>query len=78
MKHINLLNAVALVSAQSGGAAMSPDLVAIRRAERRERRIEARRLKHMSWPACGARAQARYGRQVAQGRLKAENGLVVE
>jgi hypothetical protein len=46
--------------------------------ENRQRtRTLKRQVKHANWPACGKRAQARYGRQVALGRLKPENGLVI-
>lgn len=46
--------------------------------KRRAFRWDAREKRHAKWPACGQRHRDRLARQIREGRLKAENGVVVD
>ena len=70
------LNAFRLAVAKAQGAANSPQEVFERRLERQRRRIIRRANRIYGWSHCGLRQSRRYTRQVEQGRLKVENGLV--
>ena len=46
------------------------------RPQRKLMRALKREIKHRHFPSCGERAQLRYGRQVAEDKLRVENGLL--
>lgn len=64
-----------IVTGMSLGLADSAFMPGPRFNYRKDVRAAKREAKHASWPHCGARQSARIARQVAAGRLKAENGL---
>jgi hypothetical protein len=80
LKPLNLLNKMALLMAQGKFVGLSPaDKLRLTDDINRKRERAFRRYnRHSNWVHCGDRQRARYAKQIREGRLKKENGLVVE
>lgn len=77
--HINALNKASDFFAKLRGLVLSPAEQMERRRARQTARATKREGKAAGYKQtyCGLRQSQRYSRQVAAGRLKVENGLVV-
>ncbi len=73
--HINALNTMARFVAMMRGVAVSPADRVLRAQQRKMVRNIRRMTRMYRWEHSGPRQARRYARQIAQGRLKIENGL---
>lgn len=77
-RHVNALNIRSLIAMVMRGELLPHGARnLLRHWQHRQNRFTRYRTRNAKYPYSSARQHARYGRQVREGRLKVENGLVL-